>query len=130
MEGGCLCGAVRYRVVGEPTVSMVCHCNSCGRASGATAVAWVTFPTQAFSILRGNPLSYHSSQSVTRRFCSVCGTALTYQHVGRPSEIDVTTRTLDQPEAFPPSHHSWLGDAPSWDRPGDGLPLHQRDKET
>jgi len=51
---------------------------------------------------------------------------LTYEHAERPSEIDVTTRTLDNPDLFPPSHHAWLSDAPRWDVPGGGLPVYQR----
>jgi len=41
-EGGCLCGAVRYRMVGAPLSSAICHCASCRRASGAPTVAWLT----------------------------------------------------------------------------------------
>ncbi len=48
IEGGCLCGAVRYRVNGAASYPVVCHCESCRRACGAQAVAWVTFPTEQF----------------------------------------------------------------------------------
>ena len=34
-EGGCLCGAVRYRVEGEPALSSVCNCTSCQRRTGS-----------------------------------------------------------------------------------------------
>ena len=129
-KGGCLCGAVRYRAEGPPTASMICHCDSCARASGAPAVAWVTFRTQGFRFVRGEPVAFHSSPPVTRRFCGSCGTPLTYVHTARPSEIDVTTRTLDDPEAFAPSHHAWVGDGPSWSRPADGLPTFERSKST
>ena len=42
LEGGCLCGAVRYRISGSPLSSVNCHCESCRRASGAPAVAWIS----------------------------------------------------------------------------------------
>lgn len=126
--GGCLCGAVRYRASGTPTVSMICHCNSCARAAGAPGVAWVTFPKPAFCFTAGDPASFRSSLPVTRRFCRSCGTPLTYEHANRPTEIDVTTRSLDDPELFPPSHHAWLSDAPSWSRAGDALPTYPRGK--
>ena len=125
-EGGCLCSAVRYRVLGKPTVSMICHCDSCTSAAGSMAVAWLTFPANAFSLLHGDPAQFRSSPPVTRRFCRSCGTPLTYQHAERPWEIDVTTRSLDNPELFPPSHHSWVNDAPGWSRPTDGLPAYER----
>ncbi len=130
IEGGCLCGAVRYRTEGPATASMICHCNSCARAAGAPAVAWVTFSAQGFRFLRGEPVAFHSSAPVTRRFCGSCGTPLTYVHTARPSEIDVTTRTLDDPGAFAPSYHAWVADAPSWNRPADGLPTFERSKQT
>jgi hypothetical protein len=107
---------------------MICHCDSCARASGAPAVAWVTFAADDFRLLRGAPAELRSSPPVLRRFCATCGTALTYVHAERPAEIDVTTRTLDDPERFPPTHHAWIGDAPAWSRPTDGLPAFERSK--
>jgi hypothetical protein len=107
---------------------MICHCNSCARASGAPAVAWVTFPSERFSFVSGNPTAFHSSPLVTRKFCGSCGTAVTYEHAARASEIDVTTRSLDNPNLFPPTHHSWVGDAPLWNHPVDGLPTFKASK--
>ena len=127
-EGGCFCGSVRYQVGGQPSVSMICHCNSCARASGSPAVAWVTFPVERFSFVRGNPTEFHSSPPVTRGFCGSCGTALTYEHAERATEIDVTTRSLDDPNLFPPTHHSWVSDAPLWSRPAGEIPAYKANK--
>jgi hypothetical protein len=125
-EGGCLCGAIRYVADGEPTASMICHCNSCCRAAGSPVVAWLTFPATRFAFVRGAPSAYRSTTPVTRTFCSRCGTSLTYVHAERPSEIDVTTASLDDPDTFPPTHHSWIGDGAGWLRFGDGLPAYER----
>ena len=125
-EGGCLCGAIRYVAHGAPTVSMICHCNSCCRAAGSPVVAWVTFAANQFGFVRGAPSEYRSTPPVIRTFCSTCGTSLTYVHAERPSEIDVTTSSLDDPGAFPPTHHSWVGDSAAWVRFGDGLPAYER----
>lgn len=46
-EGGCLCGAVRYRITGEPKSVGYCHCRMCQRAAGAPVVAWATVPADA-----------------------------------------------------------------------------------
>lgn len=101
---------------------MVCHCRSCRRAAGAPVVAWVTFRLPDFSFVRGTAAAFHSSAPVTRTFCPSCGTPLTYVHADRPDEIDVTTVSLDDPAAFPPTHHSWREDSIGWVRFGDGLP--------
>src|SRR5262245_66369257 len=79
-EGGCFCGAIRYRVSGSPTNKMVCHCQSCRRVAAAPVVAWVTFPRAQFELLRGEPAAFNSSEPVRRTFCPGCGTPLTYEH--------------------------------------------------
>jgi len=124
-EGGCFCGAVRYRVRGEPSNTMVCHCRSCRRIAAAPVVAWVTWSSDRFAFTAGTPAEFASSEPVRRTFCPTCGTPLTYSRVDAPATIDITTASLDDPEAFPPTHHSWLRDGLTWVRFGDGLPTFQ-----
>ena len=121
-RGGCFCGAVRYEARGTPSNTMVCHCRTCRRVAAAPVVAWVTFERSALAFVKGEAASFHSSGPVTRTFCRDCGTPLTYTHADSADTIDVTTCSLDQPEAFPPTHHSWLGHDLAWVRFGDGLP--------
>ncbi|MGQ0619653.1 MAG: GFA family protein [Panacagrimonas sp.] len=121
-EGGCYCGAVRYRVTGRPSNTMVCHCRSCRRISAAPVTPWLTFRNDQFEFIRGQPSAFHSSAAVKRRFCPGCGTPLTYEHKDNAGTIDITACSLDLPDAFPPTHHSWLSDDVAWVRFGDGLP--------
>jgi|SRR5581483_1047187 len=123
-EGGCLCGAVRYQVRGQPTNSMICHCRTCSKAAGAPVVAWLTFVLDRFAFVRGTPTEFRSSPPVIRTFCRTCGTPLTYVHAERPAEVDVTTCTLDNPDVFPPSHHSWMSHDPHWLHFSDGSPAY------
>ena len=116
-DGGCLCGAVRYRAIGAARFPTLCHCASCRRAAGAPAVAWVTFPLAAFSFVRGEPARFRSSPPVTRAFCPRCGTPLTYQHDAFAGDVDVTTASFDEPERFPPLDHTWTSERLSWWRP-------------
>ena len=122
VEGGCACGAVRYRVEGQASNSMFCHCRTCRRVAAAPAVAWVTFKKESFAVLKGEPAEFRSSPPVRRSFCRACGTPLTYEHQDHPATIDVTTCSLDEPGAFPPTHHSWVSHDIAWVRFGDGLP--------
>lgn len=124
--GGCLCGKMRYEVIGEPLASAICHCVSCRRASGAQSVAWVTFSFDGFSFVSGDPAGYRSSAGVSRGFCSSCGTSLTYRHDSDPDFIDVTTASLDLPDEFPPTHHVWLDDKVGWENVIDGLPRFEK----
>lgn len=126
IEGGCLCGAVRYRATGEPTALTLCHCRSCRRASGAPSVAWAVFRSGDFGFLRGHPASFGSSPGVTRTFCGMCGTPLTYQSTSRPDSIDITTATLDVPDAFPPASEIWTSDKLSWECLNEAIAHHPR----
>ncbi|HTV94562.1 MAG TPA: GFA family protein [Steroidobacteraceae bacterium] len=114
IEGGCLCGAVRYRLSGVPSSSVVCHCESCRRASGAAAMAWITVGLAQFQVLSGEPAIYHSSPHVTRQFCGRCGTGLSYATSHSPDTIDITTASLDDPSIFPPAAEVWLADKVAW----------------
>src|SRR2546421_6995142 len=124
-EGGCACGAIRYRVSGPPSNTMICHCQTCRRVAASPVVAWLTFPIAQFQLVAGRPSVFHSSQPVRRTFCGACGTPLTYEHADSPDSVDITTCSLDSPGAFPPTHHSWLSHGMSWVRFGDGLPMFQ-----
>ena len=128
LEGGCLCGAVRYRASGETHNSAFCHCDSCKRAAGSPVVAWVTFRPENFAFTRGAPASYRSSPPVERTFCGSCGTPLTYQHASFADEIDVTIASLDDPSAIAPADHIWTSERIAWFVIGDRLPQHARSR--
>lgn len=123
-EGGCLCGAVRYRASGRPLWVAHCHCRSCRRASGAAFVTWAGFAQAAFAVTAGEPAQFASSPGVARGFCAACGSPLTYQAERFAGEVHVTVGTLDVPEAFPPEVHVWCAHALPWVRLDDGLPRH------
>lgn len=114
LEGGCLCGAVRYRAEGPPMSNSTCHCRSCRLASGAAATAYFKLRRARFGLMRGTLQRYRSSPSVERGFCARCGTTLTYAHDEDPDDIQVTTATLDTPETWPPTHEVWLSHRIPW----------------
>lgn len=128
IEGGCFCGSVRYRASAKPIASMVCHCSSCRRLTGAPLVAWLSFSKDAFEYVRGAAAELRSSPGVLRTFCAACGTQLTYHNDKYPDEIDVTTSSLDDPAAFPPTHHSWMSHHVPWVQMSDGLPAYARSR--
>ncbi len=126
VEGGCLCRGIRYRITGNPRSSVTCHCVSCRRASGAPTVAWLTVDRDRFEMLCGGARAVRSSPGVIRRFCADCGSALTYENSKSPSSIDVTTASLDDPGAFPPTAEVWLDHRISW-QPVDAKLSHHRE---
>jgi hypothetical protein len=128
IEGGCLCGAVRYRLSAPPTESTICHCTSCRRATGAPAVGWITCAIDKVEFTRGSLCEYRSSAPVLRGFCAACGTPLTWKHQNARGTLDLTTASLDDPRAFPPTEHLWVSEGVSWARFADGLRKYPRSR--
>jgi hypothetical protein len=77
----------------------------------------------------GEPASIRSSAKATRRFCGQCGTSLTFEGEDAPSEIDITTASLDDPNAVPPKDHTRAGSRLVWDKICDGLPSYNEARE-
>lgn len=115
MTGGCLCGALRYRIDGQPRGDVVhCHCTLCRRASGAVAVTWLTVARGDFAWVAGTPALYRGSAKGAREFCATCGTPVTFRHADYADEIDISVGSLDRPEDAPASLHIWTGTRLPW----------------
>ena len=129
MQGGCLCGAVRYEAQGAPVDTNFCHCRTCQLASGAPLLAWVTFPTTGFRWTAALPATFASSKGVARGFCARCGTTLTWASAKSPDQIDIASATLDDPALAPPADHIWVRSRLPWMRCDDGLPEYETRRE-
>jgi hypothetical protein len=127
-EGGCFCGAVRYRATAEPGPIIHCHCSDCRRTSGAAFVSWVEVPVEAFEWTGDEPTTHaHPSDTaprVERTFCPHCGTVLTFHRPGEP-DIDLTVASLDDAAGLKPGFHLFVRSAVDWVLVGDDLPRYR-----
>ncbi|MCA8887852.1 MAG: GFA family protein [Parvularculaceae bacterium] len=125
-EGGCLCGAVRYRVEGAVEESGYCHCRTCQRQSGAPVVAWFAVKPAQFAYLSGAPSTFRASSRAGREFCSRCGTYLVFREDDEKETLSVNTATLDDPAVMAPEFHIHYGSKIAWFETADDLPRHDR----
>ena len=125
MEGGCLCGEIRYRVGGDFGVTH-CHCIHCRKSSGAAFVTWVEASLSNFVWLQGQPIEFSPRPGVTRTHCSRCGSPLTYQNHESPDSIDLTAGSLDDPSELKPEDHVWFDRKLPWLQIEDDLPRYSR----
>src|SRR5438132_1318673 len=109
IEGGCLCGGVRYRLHVRPKQGSDCHCEDCRRASAAPYLTWCSVPSQAIEVLSGE-LRRVSYADRLRSFASCCGTPLFIQDEVGSEWIDVTVASLDDPGTFHPEVAIWTED--------------------
>lgn len=92
--GGCLCGAVRYRLVGPVRDVLACHCHSCRRGSGHYVAA--TAVPRAQLRVQGEPRWFLVGPHARRGFCANCGSFLFWDDPRR-STIGILAGTLDAP---------------------------------
>jgi len=117
-SGGCQCGAVRFRVEGEPKRASICHCRMCQKAMGAPFGAFASYPTAAVIWTRGARKTFLSSEHVARGFCADCGTPLTFEAAAAGGDtIALTLCAFDQPDSIRPTRQlapegrlRWLDD--------------------
>jgi hypothetical protein len=128
LDGGCFCGAIRYRLAGDPTGSMVCHCRTCRRLFAAPVVGWLSVAAAHFAFTQGTPSTFSTTPPITRWFCGRCGTHVAYADANEPHYVEVSTCSLDEPASTPPTHHSWLSHGLPWVEFGDGLPRFARSR--
>ncbi|SRR6266508_3192228 len=128
LQGGCFCGRIRYEVTGTPFHETNCHCSICRRTTGAPFVAWFSVRPSEFRLLSGDPSRFRSSSKAIRTFCPHCGTQLTFQGDDWPAEMDITTCSLDDPEALPSKDNTRTSSKLRWIHLADGLPVYRESR--
>lgn len=121
-DGGCLCGAIRFTSTADPTDAGYCHCELCRRSTGATVLAWVSYPAEGFAYVAGTPARYPSSDHGNREFCSRCGTQIAYRDTRDTASIEVNVGSLDDCEWVVPRCHIWYQSRVGWFDIADSLP--------
>lgn len=125
-EGGCRCGAVRYRVSGPPVMVEYCHCDSCRKSCGSVVSVLAGFHRPGFEICSGTPNYYSPSSKVKRSFCGTCGSPLFYEHGDYADELYISLGSFDRPEDLSPDRHVWVSGRIPWYEIHDELPQHSQ----
>ena len=117
IEGGCLCGAVRYSVDQPALGEAVCHCRNCQRQSGSAFSVLVAVRLSAFK-LTGTPALYEdradSGAQVNRYFCGACGSPIYTALPASPKLAFIKGGTLDNPSLLAPKTHVWCNSKWPW----------------
>jgi hypothetical protein len=128
-RGGCLCGAVRYEVEGEPLRVGLCHCADCRKESGSSFVTFAVWPTSSFRST-GYLKTFQG-----RGFCPECGARL-FNPGAEETEIRVGSLD-DAPTGLKPEYEIWVIRRETWLHPmpvpqysGDRFPPERRGEES
>jgi hypothetical protein len=124
-EGGCSCGAVRYRLTSEPLFTHCCHCLNCQRQTGSAFVINLLIEADRVELVAGEPHAvdvprdHGSTQRIFR--CPSCQVAL-YSQYTHPGVRFVRGGTLDDPSGAAPDVHIFTRSKLSWVSLPDGVP--------
>jgi hypothetical protein len=127
-EGGCACGAVRYRLTSEPLFTHCCHCLNCQRQTGSAFVINLLIEADRVELLTGAPQPVDvprddgSKQRIYR--CPTCQVAV-YSDYGRPEVLFVRGGTLDLPSGVTPDVHIFAKSKLSWVTLPDSVPAFE-----
>lgn len=118
-EGGCACGAVRYRMTSKPIFVNCCHCRWCQRETGSSYVLNAMMEADRVVLLKGEPETIHTpsasgkGQKIIR--CPHCHVAVWSNYAGSGEAIRfVRVGTLDEPDQFPPNAHVFTSTKQPW----------------
>ena len=116
-EGGCACGAVRYRLASEPMFVHCCHCLNCQRQTGSAFVVNLLIEADRVEVVSGTPQPVDAPRddgSVQRvHRCPACQVAV-FSRYSRPDVFFVRAGTLDEPTAVTPDVHIFTRSKVAW----------------
>jgi hypothetical protein len=93
-EGGCHCGAVRFRVRVRAYEAVECNCSICTKKGFLHLIV----PPEDFELLAGEQAleTYRFNTGIAKhRFCRRCGVHAFYTPRSHPDRVDVNVRCLD-----------------------------------
>jgi hypothetical protein len=115
-DGGCQCGALRYRLEGEPLGLAVCHCRECQRQSGSAFGMSLAVRSDSFRVLSGELRRFavrcDSGRTKQCAFCPECGTRI--HHQTHPAFLSIKAGTLDDTSGLAPAAHYWTARKQPW----------------
>ncbi len=110
VQGGCVCGNLRFVLTDEPLFVQCCHCPRCRKLSGSVYGAHAIIESSKIQLLKGRPQPVripsndHAGEKIC--CCPVCKTLLWVHLLEFGDAVSyVNLGTLDEPQAFPPAFH-------------------------
>ena len=126
IQGGCLCGGVRFEVELPFLRANHCHCSRCRRHSGTFGCTQGRVWREQFQLLRGEGLvrSYGRGEGAVKAFCTECGSSLFGGSWPEGRQVSIRLGSLDGDPGIRVQFHSFVDSRAAWDEICDDLPQY------
>ena len=128
-EGGCACGAVRYRMRSAPMFVHCCHCKDCQRQTGSAFVINALIEADRIDVMSGelkpSPMPTDSGRPHNVFRCTACSTAVWSEYGGLTALRFVRVGTLDDPSRMQPDVHIYTRSKLPWVALPGGVPAFE-----
>ncbi len=129
LQGGCLCGAVRFEITAPLISAGYCHCTHCQKRTGTGSSANGRVPQEGFELLAGEAhlRSFTAADGgVPKLFCATCGGHVFSGDPLHDPQVAVRLGALDGDPGIRPEYRQFLDSAVAWEPiPDDGLARHR-----
>jgi hypothetical protein len=127
LKGSCLCGTVKYEVIGEPTRFYHCHCSRCRKVTGTGHASNLFLQPAALTWLSGeervHTFKVPEAKRFTNSFCADCGSRLPRQ--AKDSDmVMIPAGSLDDAPPIRPQARIFSDSRASWSCTDAGMPAH------
>jgi hypothetical protein len=124
IQGGCLCGKVRYSADTDPVFVGVCHCHDCQRFTGSAFATVIGVPRAALRLtgaLNTFTKAGSTGKPIHRRFCPECGSGIVDEADALPGVAMLNVGTLDDRSWVKPQSEIYCDSAQPWVQLGGDL---------
>ena len=118
VEGGCACGAARYRLTAPPAFVYTCHCTDCQTLSTSAFTLNMPIRKETLELTQGELMTWtrtaDSGNQSGQHVCATCGVRLYSTPFSRPDIYTLRAGTLDDTTWLRPVAAIWMKSALAW----------------
>ncbi len=132
-HGSCLCGSIRFEIDRFAPLTGNCHCSMCRKFHGAAYATIAEARREHFRWTAGEDLlkAYIAPNGTTRRFCSTCGSSLTFASpLADPDLVEFALGCVDDDVPVKPDAHIYVASGAKWAAPNDDLPQFEAGRDS
>ncbi len=129
-KGTCLCGTIKFKIIGQIEDIIYCHCSECRKAQGSAFATNANIAVSDFVFLSGeqNLTRYQVNKDQSKFFCTTCGSPIMSKKKSKPNQIRIRLGTIQDNIKERPMAHIFTQSKANWETICGHLPQYKTHK--